>query len=169
MLFRSVWERTGDYGSLMISVSLTPAGQQQHSRVLGALMSYLEHLRTSPFPAGFHRELARIGALNETYRDRGEGAALAVKLANQALFYPLEVAERATDAWGEPDEAAYRRLLAALTQHAGQVLSRQQLLTMVWGSAYEVTDDQVKTYIGYLRRKIGDADRKSTRLNSSHT
>lgn len=48
------------------------------------------------------------------------------------------------------------RLLAALTEHAGQVLSREQLLDLVWGSTYEVTDDQVKTYIGYLRRKVGD-------------
>ena len=30
-------------------------------------------------------------------------------LANQALFYPLEVAERAASVWGAPDEAAYRR------------------------------------------------------------
>ena len=48
------------------------------------------------------------------------------------------------------------RLLAALTEHVGQVLSREQLLDLVWGSTYDVTDDQVKTYIGYLRRKIGD-------------
>ena len=48
------------------------------------------------------------------------------------------------------------RLLAALTEHAGQVLSREQLLDLVWGSTYDVTDGQVKTYIGYLRRKIGD-------------
>jgi len=48
------------------------------------------------------------------------------------------------------------RLLTALTEHTGQVLSREQLLDLVWGSTYEVTDDQVKTYIGYLRRKIGD-------------
>ena len=48
------------------------------------------------------------------------------------------------------------RLLAALTEYGGQVLSREQLLDLVWGSTYAVTDDQVKTYIGYLRRKIGD-------------
>ncbi|MBI5770771.1 MAG: insulinase family protein [Verrucomicrobia bacterium] len=110
-----IWERTGDYGSLMVNVSLTPSGQQQHPRVLAAVMSYLAHLRAAPFPAQFFRDRARIGALNETYHDRGEGAALATKLANQALFYPLEVAERAADAWGAPDEAAYRRLLDALT------------------------------------------------------
>lgn len=110
-----VWERTSDYGSVMLTVSLTPAGQEQYSRVLGSVMSYLEHLRASPFPAEFYRDRARIAALNETYKDRGEGSALATKLANQALFFPLELAERATDAWGAPDEAAYRRLLGALT------------------------------------------------------
>ena len=110
-----VWERTGSYGSFMVTVSLTPAGQKDYARVLQATMSYLEHLRASPFPADFYRDRARIAALNETYGDRGEGSDLATKLANQALFYPLAVAERVTDAWGAPNEAAYRRLLAALT------------------------------------------------------
>jgi insulysin len=110
-----VWERTGDYGSFMLTVTLTPAGQKDYSRVLGAVMSYLEHLRASPFPAEFFRDRARIAALNETYGDRGEGYTFATRLANQALFYPLDVAERATTAWGAPDEAAYRRLLNVLT------------------------------------------------------
>jgi insulysin len=110
-----VWERTGQYGSLFISADLTPAGQQEHPRVLALILGYLDYLRAAPFPAEFYRDHARIGALNETYSDRGEGAALATKLARQALQYPLDVAERATDVWGRPDEAAYRRLLGALT------------------------------------------------------
>ena len=80
------WERTNDYGSLFISITLTPEGQKQYSRVLGAVMSYLEFLRASPFPAEFFKDRARIAALNETYNDRGEGSGLATKLANQALF-----------------------------------------------------------------------------------
>ena len=109
------WERTPYYGSLFIGADLTPEGKQQHQRVLAAIFDYLEHLRRSPFPAEFYRDRARIAQLNETYRDRGEGASLATRLANQALFYPLEVAERADIVWGKPDEAAYRRLLNALT------------------------------------------------------
>ena len=35
-------------------------------------------------------------------------------LANLALFYPLEIAERADSVWGRPDPAAYQRLLGAL-------------------------------------------------------
>jgi insulysin len=110
-----LWERTGDYGSLMVSVSLTPAGRENNARVLGLIFSYLDHLRAAPFPADYYRDRARIAALNETYGDRGEGSDLATQLANQALFYPLEVAERATAVWGAPDEAAYRRLLNVLT------------------------------------------------------
>lgn len=114
-LSASVWERTGTYGSLLVTISLTPEGQKNHARVLTDFFGYLGHLRTSPFPADFYRDRARIAQLNETYNDRGEGMSLATKLANQALFYPLEVAERATDVWGRPDEAAYRELLGALT------------------------------------------------------
>ena len=46
------------------------------------------------------------------------------------------------------------RLLSVLTEHAGQVLSRQQLIDLVWGRAYESSGDPVKIYIGYLRKKI---------------
>jgi DNA-binding response OmpR family regulator len=46
------------------------------------------------------------------------------------------------------------RLLAVLTEHAGQVLSRQQLIDLVWGQNYSSSGDPVKIYIGYLRRKI---------------
>jgi insulysin len=62
----------------------------------------------------FFSDRARIALLQETFSDRGEGAELATRVANQALFYPLEVAERATTAWGQPNEAAYRRVLDAL-------------------------------------------------------
>lgn len=110
-----VWERTPEYGSFMITGDLTPEGKEQHLRVLSQIFNYLEHLRASPFPADFYRDRARIARLDETYKDRGEGADLATRLANQALFYPLEVAERAPDVWGPPDEAAYRRLVNVLT------------------------------------------------------
>ncbi len=46
------------------------------------------------------------------------------------------------------------RLLAAFTRHPNQVLSRDQLLELVWGDARNVAPDQVKLYVGYLRRKL---------------
>lgn len=110
-----IWERTPNYGSLFVTVDLTPAGEQAHQRVLQTVFSYIHHLQSAPFPADFYRDEARIAALKETYDDRGEGAELATQLANEALFYPLDVAERAPYVWAKPDEAAYRRLLGVLT------------------------------------------------------
>jgi DNA-binding response OmpR family regulator len=46
------------------------------------------------------------------------------------------------------------KLLAAFVQNPNQVLSRDQLLELVWGDPYGVSGDQVKLYVGYLRRKL---------------
>ena len=46
------------------------------------------------------------------------------------------------------------KLLSAFVRHPRQVLSRDQLLDLVWGDAYGVSGDQVKLYVGYLRRKL---------------
>ncbi len=58
---------------------------------------------------------------------------------------------------GEPVELSAREFALAreLMEHAGQVLSRQQLLDRVWG--YEVTgaSNVVDVYVRYLRTKLG--------------
>jgi DNA-binding response OmpR family regulator len=46
------------------------------------------------------------------------------------------------------------KLLAAFVQNPNQVLSRDQLLDLVWGDPYGVSGDQVKLYVGYLRKKL---------------
>jgi DNA-binding response OmpR family regulator len=46
------------------------------------------------------------------------------------------------------------KLLSAFVQNPNQVLSRDQLLEIVWGDPYGVSGDQVKLYVGYLRRKL---------------
>jgi DNA-binding response OmpR family regulator len=46
------------------------------------------------------------------------------------------------------------RLLVAFARHPDQVLSRDQLLDLVWGDNAYVSTDQVKLYVGYLRRKL---------------
>jgi two-component system copper resistance phosphate regulon response regulator CusR len=46
-------------------------------------------------------------------------------------------------------------LLQILFTHPGQVLSREQLLSRVWGYDYEPASNIVETYVRYLRRKLG--------------
>jgi two-component system OmpR family response regulator len=46
-------------------------------------------------------------------------------------------------------------LLVYFMRHANQVLSREQLLSGVWGYDFEPQTNVVEVYVGYLRRKLG--------------
>jgi two-component system, OmpR family, copper resistance phosphate regulon response regulator CusR len=41
-------------------------------------------------------------------------------------------------------------------RHPGQVLSREQLLSHVWGYDYDPESNIVDVYVGYLRKKLGE-------------
>jgi two-component system response regulator QseB len=46
-------------------------------------------------------------------------------------------------------------MLEVLIRHADQVLSREQLLSHVWGYDYDPGSNVVDVYVGYLRKKVG--------------
>ncbi len=46
-------------------------------------------------------------------------------------------------------------LLVYLMRHSGQVLTREQILSTVWGYQHDPATNVVDVYIGYLRRKLG--------------
>jgi DNA-binding response OmpR family regulator len=46
-------------------------------------------------------------------------------------------------------------LLETFLRHPGQVLSREQLLSHVWGYDFDPGSNVVDVYVGYLRRKLG--------------
>lgn len=52
-------------------------------------------------------------------------------------------------------------LAETFLRHPGQVLSREQLLSHVWGYDYDPGSNIVDVYVGYLRRKLG-----SRRINT---
>ena len=143
----SDFQRTPSYGSLFLSMDLTPAGERELGKVMETVYGWIEHLRRSPFPRAHFDDLARIGALQETYGDRGEGSELAVRLSRQALFYPLAVAERASTVWGAPSEPDYRRLLAALVpENMVAMLASKGVPTdrreKYYGTAYSVEESR---------------------------
>ena len=49
-------------------------------------------------------------------------------------------------------------LLAYLMRHCGTVVSREQILSSVWGYEHDPATNVVDVYIGYLRRKLGTAE-----------
>ena len=107
-------------------------------------------------PFGRQELLARVQAL---LRRAGREA------AQQQEHYvddrlTIDFAQRAVNFEGEAVSLTPLefRLLAAFVRHPRQVLSREQLLELVWGDSYGVSGDQVKLYVGYLRRKLAPED-----------
>lgn len=48
-------------------------------------------------------------------------------------------------------------------RHPGQVMSRQQLLDLVWGYDYDPGSNIVDVYVGYLRKKLGNKSIETVR------
>ena len=102
---------TPDYGSFDLSVNLTPQGLAQSSRVLSMVFATIEQLRRNGMPPHVFEERRRLAALDERFRDKGEGANLALTLANRLMDYPLEIAERVPYLWLREDPAAVQAVL----------------------------------------------------------
>lgn len=47
-------------------------------------------------------------------------------------------------------------MLETFLRHPGQVFSREQLLSNVWGYDYDPGSNIVNVYVGYLRKKLGE-------------
>lgn len=59
------------------------------------------------------------------------------------------------------------RMLAALVRNAGQVLSQERLIDLVWGAdALETSPDSVRLYVSYVRGKIEENPRKPLLLQT---
>jgi DNA-binding response OmpR family regulator len=70
----------------------------------------------------------------------------------------IDFAQRSVRAGGE--EVALTplefKLLTSFVRNPNQVLSHEQLLQLVWGDVRGGAREQVKLYVGYLRRKLGE-------------
>jgi DNA-binding response OmpR family regulator len=76
----------------------------------------------------------------------------------EASGITLDVRTRRAMVEGELVDLTAREftMLETFMHHAGQVLSREQLLAHVWGYDYDPGSNVVEVYIRYLRRKLGE-------------
>jgi DNA-binding response OmpR family regulator len=103
---------------------------------------------TKPFR--FEELLARVRA-----RLRGGGTAESTVL--EAAGVALDLRSRRASVEGRAIELSAREftMLEVFLRHPGQVLSREQLLSHVWGYQHDPGSNVVDVYVGYLRRKLG--------------
>jgi two-component system OmpR family response regulator len=102
---------------------------------------------TKPF--SFVELSARVRALVR----RGSGARPAVLVAGELRLDPAR-----HRAWRDEEQLSLSpkemALLELLMRHAGEVLTRTQILDHVWDDAYDGMSNVVDQYIGYLRKKV---------------
>jgi DNA-binding response OmpR family regulator len=106
-------------------------------------------------PFGRQELLARVQALLRRSGGRSE-----LLEAYKDEFVSIDYAQRSVRVQGRPVKLTPLefKLLAAFVQNPDRVLSRDELLNIVWGDPYGVSGDQVKLYVGYLRRKLAPDD-----------
>ena len=104
-----------------------------------------------PKPFSFEELLARIRV-----RLRPEAAgADQMRLTHRDMV--LDLRTRALTLEGRTVELSAREFALAETfmRHPGQVLSREQLLSAVWGLDFDPGSNGVEVYVSYLRNKLG--------------
>jgi DNA-binding response OmpR family regulator len=103
---------------------------------------------TKPFR--FEELLARVRV-----RLRGDHAPEETVL--QVGEVALDLRTRRIETDGESADLSAREFALAemFFRHPGQVLSREQLLSHVWGYDFDPRSNVVDVYVGYLRKKLG--------------
>jgi two-component system response regulator QseB len=104
---------------------------------------------TKPF--SLEELLARIRV-----RLRDEGSTEVTVLESGGIA--LDLRTRRATVNGETIELTAREftMLETFMRHGGHVLSKEQLLSHVWGYDYDPGSNVVEVYVGYLRKKLGE-------------
>jgi DNA-binding response OmpR family regulator len=139
-------ERMRDVSEVPVLMLTARAGELEKVR---GLTRGADDYVTKPF--GRQELLARIQALLRRSTGRAESPET---YADEVLS--IDFAQRSVTV-GDREVSLTPlefKLLSAFVRHPNQVLSREQLLQLVWGDSFGVSGDQVKLYVGYLRRKL---------------
>lgn len=134
-------------GERMPVVILTARNSEQDT--VAGLEGGADDYVTKPF--SFQELLARVRA---RLRDIPTADATVVEAGDLLL----DLRTRKLRVEGREVDLSAREFALAetLMRHPGQVLSREQLLSRVWGYDFDPGSNVVDVYVGYLRRKLGD-------------
>jgi len=100
-------------------------------------------------PFAFAELAARVRAAAR----QGGASGRIVTVGDMSLDTKTRVVTRGEDVVADLPSREFT-LLEYLMRHAGQVLTRQQLLDSVWGIDFDAGSNVVDVYVSYLRRKL---------------
>lgn len=140
-------------------IMLTAKGEET-DKVLGLDTGADDYLAK---PFGINELLARIRAVMRRLQSL-PGAPQRERLAAGPLL--IDFLKREVFLHGQPVRLSPTeyRLLEQMALHPGQVLTKEQLLTSVWGPGYDEEDQHVRLYISRLRQKIEEDPKKPARI-----
>jgi two-component system alkaline phosphatase synthesis response regulator PhoP len=137
-----------------VYILMLTARAEEADRVAGLRMGADDYL-TKPFSP---RELvARVHAILRRQRDAAP-AARALRFANLTI----DPSSHEARAGGEALDltATEFKVLWELANHAGLVLTREQLIDRIWGVDFYGNERVVDVYVGQVRRKLEDTSGK---------
>ena len=122
--------------------------RQEVADTVAGLDAGADDYMTKPFR--FEELLARVRA---RLRDPGRSEQTVLTVRDVVI----DLRTRRAIVKGRPVELSAREFALAETlfRHRGQVLSREQLLSHVWGYDFDPGSNVVDVYVGYLRKKLG--------------
>jgi DNA-binding response OmpR family regulator len=133
-----------------------------HERVRG-LQAGADDYQTKPFSN--EELLARVAALLRRRSAHGDDGD-AQTYADERLTIDMRSREVSADGRNVDLTPLEFRLLRAFVTHPRQVLSHYQLLELAWGDGATSNPGSVKTYVRYLRRKLGWKNDESCPIES---
>src|ERR671925_418647 len=151
-------ERIRELSNVPVVMLTARAGELEKTRGLrGGADDYV----TKPF--GRQELLARVEALLRRPRARTEGPSTYAD-----ALVTVDFGQRSVSVHGRPVALTPLefKLLGAFVRHPNQVLAHDQLLEQVWGGSFAASRDQVKLYVGYLRRKLEAAGAEASAVET---
>ncbi|MBJ7470796.1 MAG: response regulator transcription factor [Solirubrobacteraceae bacterium] len=130
-----------------LPVIMLTARDETSDKIAG-LESGADDYMTKPFV--FDELLARVRV-----RLRAEGTKASTVLSEAGITLDLRARRAEVDGRSVELSAREFTMLETFLRHPRQVLSREQLLSHVWGYDFDPGSNVVDVYVGYLRKKLG--------------
>ena len=138
-----------------VYILMLTARTEEQDRIAGLQIGADDYL-TKPFSP---REMvARVEAILRRRRSAG-------RMRNARHFRHLSIDPDRHEAWTPEEKVDLTptefQLLLELTEHAGRVLTREQIINRVWGVDFYGNERVVDVYVGQVRRKLEEATGKT--------